>query len=145
MKIVFLFFITIILLSCEKIKNSEEITLKNNIQNLDLVELSSKGFLECEESLFYAGDVKIGQVIEHSFKFKNNSNETVLILEKTMSCNCTQLKTSLDTIQPNQSTILNVTIDTKDKSLGKNIATITVKTNGTRRFYLLEVNYNIIY
>ena len=61
-----------------------------------------------------------------------------------MSCNCTDLKTSLDTIKPNETTNLKVKIDTKDKNLGKNNTTITVKTNGSRKFYLLEVTFDIV-
>jgi hypothetical protein len=74
----------------------------------------------------------------------NIGTEPVIILEKTMSCNCTDLKTSLDTIQPDETTNLKVKIDTKDKNPGQNEATITVKTNGSRKFYLLEVTFDVI-
>ena len=74
----------------------------------------------------------------------NIGTEPVIILEKTMSCNCTDLKTSLDTIQPDETTNLKVKIDTKDKNPCQNEATITVKTNGSRKFYLLEVTFDVI-
>ncbi|WP_396209396.1 DUF1573 domain-containing protein [Flavobacterium sp.] len=61
-----------------------------------------------------------------------------------MPCNCTHLKTSSDTINPNETTDLKIKIDTKDKKPGKCEVTITVKTNGSRKFYLLEVAFDII-
>ena len=61
-----------------------------------------------------------------------------------MSCNCTNLKSSSDTIAPQQNTSLEATIDTKDKDPGYGEATITVKTNGKRKFFLLTINFEII-
>jgi hypothetical protein len=126
-----------ILFSCSKSnKTTKDVFVK--------IETKSKGMLDCKETSFYAGKIKPGQPIAHTFSFRNIGTEPVIILEKTMSCNCTNLKTSLDTIQPNEITYLNVKIDTKDKNPGKNEATITVKTNGSRKFYLLEVTFDII-
>ena len=130
-----------LIVSCNK---SKEINEKSIITKIEKIETPSKGILDCKETSFYAGKVKTGQPVEHTFSFKNIGTEPVIILEKTMSCNCTDLKTSLDTIQPNEITNLKVKIDTKDKNPGKNEATITVKTNGSRKFYLLEVAFDII-
>jgi hypothetical protein len=137
MRILILTCFVILLLSCSK---SKEIKKDIVIET----ETKSKGMLDCKETSFYAGKIKPGQPIAHTFSFRNIGTEPVIILEKTMSCNCTNLKTSLDTIQPNEITYLNVKIDTKDKNPGKNEATITVKTNGSRKFYLLEVAFDII-
>lgn len=126
-----------ILFSCSK---SNETTKDVFVKT----ETKSKGVLDCKQTSFYAGKIKTGQPIGHTFSFRNIGTAPVIILEKTMSCNCTHLKTSLDTIQPNEITYLNVKIDTKDKKPGKSEATITVKTNGSRKFYLLEVIFDLI-
>ena len=130
-----------LILSCSKKKEIQE---NNIISKTEKAEIPSKGLLECKENSFYAGKVKASQPVEHTFSFVNIGTEPVIILEKTMSCNCTDLKTSLDTIKPNETTNLKVKIDTKDKNLGKNNATVTVKTNGSRKFYLLEVTFDIV-
>ncbi len=132
---------SILILSCSK---SKEIKKNSVVPETEKTEIQSKGLLECKETTYYAGKIQAGQPIEHTFSFVNIGTEPVIILEKTMSCNCTDLKTSLDTIQPNETTNLKVKIDTKDKNLGKNDATVTVKTNGSRKFYLLEVNFDIV-
>lgn len=138
---ILIFMCFFLIVSCNK---SKEINEKSIITKTEKIETPSKGILDCKETSFYAGKVKTGQPVEHTFSFKNIGTEPVIILEKTMSCNCTDLKTSLDTIQPNEITNLKVKIDTKDKNPGKNEATITVKTNGSRKFYLLEVAFDII-
>lgn len=138
---ILIFMCFFLIVSCNK---SKEINEKSIITKIEKIETPSKGILDCKETSFYAGKVKTGQPVEHTFSFKNIGTEPVIILEKTMSCNCTDLKTSLDTIQPNEITNLKVKIDTKDKNPGKNEATITVKTNGSRKFYLLEVAFDII-
>lgn len=138
---ILIFMCFFLIVSCNK---SKEINEKSIITKIEKIETPSKGILDCKETSFYAGKVKTGQPVEHTFSFKNIGTEPVIILEKTMSCNCTDLKTSLDTIQPNEITNLKVKIDTKDKNQGENEATITVKTNGSRKFYLLEVAFDII-
>ena len=128
MKMLIFICLSFLMLSCNK---SKEIKEKNVVLETEKTEIPSKGLLECKETTFYAGKVKAGQHVEHTFSFKNTGTEPVIILEKTMSCNCTDLKTSLDTINPNETTNLKVKIVTKDKNLGKNDATVTVKTNGS--------------
>ena len=141
MKVIIFTFFSFLILSCNK---SKEIKKNSVVLETEKTEIQSKGLLEYKETTYYAGKVKAGQPVEHTFSLLNIGTEPVIILEKTMSCNCTDLKTSLDTIKPNETTDLKVKIDTKDKNPGKNGATITVKTNGLRKFYLLEVNFNIV-
>lgn len=136
-----LIFISILIMSCNK---SKEIKKNSVVPETEKTEIQSKGLLECKETTYYAGKIQAGEPIEHTFSFVNIGTDPVIILEKTMSCNCTDLKTSLDTIQPKETTNLKVKIDTKDKNTGKNEATITVKTNGSRKFYLLEVTFDVI-
>ena len=141
MRILIFTFVSFFILSCSK---SNEIKENSVVPEIEKKINPSKGLLECNETTFYAGKVKAGQPVEHTFSFVNIEKEPVIILEKTMSCNCTDLKTSLDTIQPNETTNLKVKIDTKDKNPGKNNATVTVKTNGKRKFYLIEVTFDVI-
>ena len=141
MKILIFTCFSFLILSCSKAKEIKENSI---VPEIEKKINPSKGLLECKETIYYAGKIQAGEPIEHTFSFVNIGTEPVIILEKTMSCNCTDLKTSLDTIQPKETTNLKVKIDTKDKNLGKNDATVTVKTNGSRKFYLLEVNFDIV-
>jgi hypothetical protein len=144
MRLAFIICISLILFSCteKKVKKEQSKNLPPKNENIEFI--PSLGILECNELIFDAGKIKKGETINHTFSFTNIGEETVVLLEKTMSCNCTNLKTSNDTIQPNKSIHLDIEIDTKDKNIGKNDATITVKTNGKRKFYLLEVDFEVI-
>lgn len=134
------FLIILITVSCkQKELNEKSVLTKENIEIVN-----SKGLLETNELTFNAGKIKKGSPIKHTFNFKNTGTEPVIILEKTMSCNCTNLKSNNDTIAPQQNTSLEATIDTKDKDPGYGEATITVKTNGSRKFYLLSINFEIV-
>lgn len=140
MRIFIYFLIVFITVSCkQKELNEEKVSNKKSVSII-----SSNGNLECSELVFNAGKIKKGTPIKHTFNFKNTGTEPVIILEKTMSCNCTNLKSSNDTISPQQNTSLEATIDTKDKDPGYGEATITVKTNGSRKFYLLSINFEIV-
>ena len=141
MKILIFTCFSFLILSCSKAKEIKENSIVSEIEK---IETPSKGLLECKETSYYAGKVKAGQPVEHTFSFENIGTEPVIILEKTMSCNCTNLKSSNDTIAPQQNTSLEATIDTKDKDSGYGEATITVKTNGKRKFFLLTINFEII-
>ncbi|WP_396191912.1 DUF1573 domain-containing protein [Flavobacterium sp.] len=127
-------------ISCkQKELNEKSVLTKENVEIVN-----SQGLLETNELTFNAGKIKKGTPIKHTFNFKNTGTEPVIIIEKTMSCNCTNLKSSNDTIAPQQNTSLEATIDTKDKDPGYGEATITVKTNGKRKFFLLTINFEII-
>lgn len=140
MRIFIYFLLILITVSCkQKELNEKSVLTKENVEIVN-----SKGLLEANELTFNAGKIKKGTPIKHTFNFKNTGIETVIILEKTMSCNCTNLKSSNDTIAPQQNTSLEATIDTKDKDSGYGEATITVKTNGKRKFFLLTINFEII-
>lgn len=140
MRIHIYFIIILITVSCkQKELNEKSVLTKENVEVVN-----SKGLLEANELTFNAGKIKKGIPIKHTFNFKNTGTEPVIILEKTMSCNCTNLKSSNDTIAPQLNTSLEATIDTKDKDPGYGEATITVKTNGKRKFFLLTINFEII-
>ncbi|HCQ14532.1 DUF1573 domain-containing protein [Flavobacterium sp.] len=140
MRIFIYFLLILITVSCkQKELNEKSVLTKENVEIVN-----SQGLLETNELTFNAGKIKKGTPIKHTFNFKNTGTEPVIIIEKTMSCNCTNLKSSNDTIAPQQNTSLEATIDTKDKDPGYGEATITVKTNGKRKFFLLAINFEII-
>jgi len=144
MRLAFIISLSLVVFSCteKEVKKEQSKNLPPEIENIEFI--PSQGTLECNELIFNAGEIKKGESINHTFSFTNTGNEPVILLEKTMSCNCTNLKTSNDTVQPNKSIHLDIEIDTKDKKTGKNDATITVKTNGKRKFYLLEVDFEVV-
>lgn len=140
MRIFIYFLLILITVSCKQ----KELNEKSVLTKEDVEIINSKGLLETNELTFNAGKIKKGTPIKHTFNFKNTGTEPVIIIEKTMSCNCTNLKSSNDTIAPQQNTSLEATINTKDKDPGYGEATITVKTNGKRKFFLLTINFEII-
>ena len=59
------------------------------------------------------GQVKQGEILKHSFIFKNDSNKTIYIEDVNTSCGCTASDIEDETLKPKASAPLNVTFKTK--------------------------------
>ena len=66
MRILIFMFVSFFMLSCSK---SNEIKEKNVVPEIEKKINPSKGLLECKETSYYAGKVKAGQPVEHTFSF----------------------------------------------------------------------------
>ena len=47
-------------------------------------------------------------------------------------------------VSPNDSIYAEMIVDTKDKLIGKEKVTATIKTNGERTYYYLSVNFDVL-
>ena len=53
--------------------------LKNVVPEIEKKINPSKGLLECKETTFYAGKVKAGQPVEHTFSFENIGIDPLMV------------------------------------------------------------------
>jgi cytochrome c5 len=83
-----------------------------------------KGKLVFEESFHNFGVVTEGDIIKHTFNFRNDGKGPVRIKSTKTSCGCTTAAAALREYAPGESGTLEVTIDTKGK---KGITTKTVE------------------
>ena len=94
----------------------------------------TKGLLICSQSRFKDLTIKKGDTLFQKFVFVNKGVEDVEILGYTPSCNCTGLKMSKLIVSPNDSIYAEMIVDTKDKLIGKEKVTATIKTKGERKY-----------
>lgn len=83
------------------------------------------GRLVFEEKFFDFGTVTEGDIIRHTFKFKNVGNGSAKIIKTDTSCGCTTLNGVIREYAPGEHGELEVAIDTKGKK-GIVVKTVTV-------------------
>lgn len=83
------------------------------------------GHLVFEHSFFDFGTVMEGDIIKHTFKFKNDGAGKVKILKTETSCGCTTANGALKEYAPGESGEMEVVIDTKGKK-GIIVKTVTL-------------------
>ncbi len=64
------------------------------------------------------GQVKRGQIVRHDFLLKNETNGVLKITGISTSCGCTASQSDKKSLEPNESTAINVTFNSK-KYLGE--------------------------
>ncbi len=77
---------------------------------------------------FDFGDMTEGQVVEHTFKFKNTGEFPLIINNVTASCGCTIPQWPRDPIGPDESNVIKVRFNSKGKR-GPQSKTVTVYAN----------------
>lgn len=83
------------------------------------------GHLVFEHSFFDFGTVTEGDIIKHTFKFKNDGAGKVKIVKTETSCGCTTANGALKEYAPGESGEMEVVIDTKGKK-GIIVKTVTL-------------------
>jgi hypothetical protein len=61
---------------------------------------TNSGKIAFESDVFDFGTIKEGAVVEHTFKFKNEGKEPVILAQVTASCGCTTPSYTVDPILP---------------------------------------------
>ena len=69
-----------------------------------------------DPNFFDFGKVKQGEVLKHTFIFRNNEAETIHIKEVNTSCACTSTKVDVKTVEPGREVPIEITFDTKGYS-----------------------------
>jgi mono/diheme cytochrome c family protein len=86
---------------------------------------SQHGHITFAESFFDFGTVVEGDIVKHTFKFKNDGAGKVKIVKTETSCGCTTATGALKEYAPGESGEMEVVIDTKGKK-GIIVKTVTV-------------------
>lgn len=82
-----------------------------------------------ESTLHNFGTIKVGEVVNHTFKFTNVGTEDLIISSTSASCGCTVPKHTKKPIPPGGTGEITVRYDSKGKPAGQQSPIITVVAN----------------
>lgn len=121
--------------STEDAMASAESTLIDETANTDTqVEVAAEetaanlAAIEFEETVHDFGNIKEGEKVEHTFKFKNTGNVPLIVTAVQPSCGCTASDFTKDPVAPGGEGTISLTFDSKGKP-GTVNKTATVKAN----------------
>jgi len=83
------------------------------------------GHIVFENTFYDFGTVMEGDIVQHTFKFKNEGTEAAKILKTETSCGCTTATGALKEYEPSETGEMEVVVDTKGKK-GIIVKTVTV-------------------
>jgi len=92
------------------------------------VEVGPLPVMDFSESVFDFGEVESGDVVEHTYLFKNTGEGPLLISNATASCGCTVPSWPKDPIEAGADGEIKVRFDSKGKS-GIQSKTVTIISN----------------
>ncbi len=127
-KIVVLFSITSVLLSC----NSDN---KIDVGNKTTMEITKE---------FKAGNVILGEEIESVFKLKNTGDYPLIIAEVKGSCSCTVADYPEDPIAPGDTEEITATVRTDNAAPGQLSKEVRVVANTEPSLTVLSIRANVI-
>lgn len=148
--------IVIFSISCDnfterKLADSENNMSEDTIQKGEENSVEEKTISKTEGLLSLIGSnrVKLGELIKgeriiQNYSMVNNGTEPVEILNYRKSCNCTEAEISQLVVQPQDSVDVKLVVETNDKNLGRHKINVTLETNGKRKFYYLEAEFDLI-
>ncbi len=83
------------------------------------------------QTTYNFGKVKQGSVVDHTFKFRNNGKETLVVKDIQTSCGCTAALISNKEVKPGEDGTIRVELDTTGKD-GKISRTVTISSNDVK-------------
>ncbi len=106
--------------------------------------VKTKGFLKAQKTSITYGNIKKGDTLRQAFVLYNKGTENVEIIDYTRSCNCTDITISKYNIAPKDSTIVEMIVETSNKTIGdEERVRTTLKTNGEITFCFLQTKFKI--
>ncbi len=89
-----------LLMACNNTTNKEGASNDSLGNDVESVHTLGNGRIVFEQTEFDFGSIKEGEVVEHTFKFKNEGTEPVILAQVTATCGCTTPDYTKDPILP---------------------------------------------
>lgn len=97
---------------------------------------------EAFEKLFNFGDLQEGEIVTHTFRFKNSGNKSLIILNVESSCGCATSKYDKKPIPPGEEGKIEIEFNSSGK-FGKQYKVINIFANVPEKVIELRVIANI--
>lgn len=125
--------------------HNHEMEVKDTPLPSNTVEIESGPAAKFEfvETTYEYGEVKQGDVVEHTFKFKNVGEVPLIIQNATASCGCTVPNPPKEPIAVGETAEIDVRFDTKGK-IGMQNKRITINANTNPPQTYLEIRGNVM-
>lgn len=109
-------------LACDKKIENETKSIENSEQEIKYARILF------EESTYEFGKIKQGDVVKHTFNFKNDSDEPLVVSNAAASCGCTVPAWPKEAIKPGENGKIEVVFNSTGKS-GMQNKTIIITAN----------------
>ncbi len=96
---------------------SEQLAIPTNDGGVDTAKMAIITF---DETTYDFGKIKEGDIVKHSFKFKNTGTKDLFLLYHKTTCGCTVPSFSKDPFKPGAIGEITVVFDSKGKKLSQN-------------------------
>lgn len=121
-----------------EVKNENPNTTKTDEAKTD-EKLAKFEFVETQYDF---GDINQGDVVEHTFKFKNVGEAPLVITDTKVTCGCTTPSFTREPVAPGEDGEIQVKFNSAGKS-GKVAKTVTIMANVEGGRSLIRINTNI--
>ena len=115
---------------------------KIEIQSVSYLEDDKEFSLITANPVFDYGDSKRGDLLTHTFKVKNKSNETISISKFRIPCDCTVVEAEKEELKAGEEMEIKMTVDTKNL-IGFMVKSIYVKIDGSDEELRLYISSEI--
>ena len=135
--------IAIVLTACSRQTEIKTNIVENSATLQNPEELNRLAKFKFEETEVDFGSINEGEIVEHTFKFKNVGNEDLIITNVQTSCGCTASNWPRNAISPGETSELLVSFNSQGKK-GLNTKEITVigNTRPTQTILIIKANVN---
>jgi len=100
--------------------------------NNQIASTKGQAYITFEEESYFFGEIEEGDIVKHTFKFKNDGKGTLIIKDATATCGCTRPDFPFVPIQPGETGDINVVFNSTGK-VGPQKKAVTVYSNGQPR------------
>ena len=90
------------------------------------------------------GDITVGDVVEHTFKFENTGKQPLIISNVLVQCGCTATSWPRDPIAPGKSSEIVVKFNSANKSPGIQNKVVTVVSNSVNPREKVSIRANLL-
>lgn len=96
-----------------------------------------------DKRIINIGDVEEGTLVQRKIKIKNDGDTPLILMKPIKSCNCTAVRFSKEVVNPQDTGVIEVEINTEHKQ-GTNVVTVIVVTNTEQQEHVLRISMNVI-
>ncbi len=96
-----------------------------------------------DKRIINIGDVEEGTLVHRKIKIKNDGDTPLILMKPIKSCNCTAVRFSREVVNPRDTGVIEVEINTEHKQ-GMNVVTVIVVANTEQQEHVIRISMNVV-